>query len=133
MRVRCIATSLNSQQKGALRITTATTADHQIIPGKIYLVLGITLALPVEPHGGGIQYQILNDFGSYSIIPAPLCEVVDGRCSRYWLARQKPNGSLLLWPQEFYGDFFHDDVSEGSAEAMNMFKQVILRLQSEFE
>lgn len=132
MKVRCIATSLTAPQKEQLRITHAVTADHQLIVGSSYLVLGITFMMPVEPHGGGVRYEILNDFGNCIGIPACLFEIEDARCSRYWLARHKPNGALLIWPEEFFADYFHDDLSEGERDAVDAYQHVVARMQSEF-
>lgn len=130
MRVRCISTKLTSDQKHLLRITGASP-DHQIIPGQTYLVLGITFSFPDEPHGGGVQYQILNDFGKCRSIPSCLFEMHDPRCSKHWIARQDEDGSLLLWPEEFYAEFFHDDLSEGVPSAIDAFTRVVEQLQSE--
>lgn len=132
MKVRCLTTSLNDEQKQQLGIEYKTTSDHQIIPGNSYLVLGITFMLPVEFHGGGVHYQILNDFGNCRSIPACLFEVEDARCSRHWTAKQDLDGSLLLWPEEFFTQFFHDDLSEGEFEAVETFKKVVARMQFEF-
>ena len=133
MRVRCVATSLTSQQKALLRITTAATPEYQIIPGNTYLVLGITFIHPTAPHGGGIRYEILNDFGNCLGIPACLFEIEDARCSRYWLSRQNSDNALVLWPEAFLADYFHDDLSEGIAGAVDAFRRVVNQLKGEFE
>ena len=132
MKVRCISTRLTSEQQAQLRITHGKFTEYQIIPGNTYLVLGITFMFPVEPHGGGIHYQILNDFGSYGSIPSHLFEIEDPRCSRYWIAKQHPDGDVVLWPEEFFAEFFHDDLSEGLAAPVAAFKVVVKRLKSEF-
>ncbi|MDL2354652.1 MAG: hypothetical protein QFF03_05295 [Pseudomonadota bacterium] len=82
---------------------------------------------------GGVRYEILNDFGNCIGIPACLFEIEDARCSRYWLAKHKTNGALLLWPEEFFADYFHDDLSEGTAQSVSAFAQVVARMKSEFE
>lgn len=131
MRVECIATSLTDEQKIQLKMEASNTV-YQIVPGNTYLVLAITFMLPAEPHGGGVHYQILNDFGDCRSVPAYLFRVADARASRYWVARQDSDGSLLLWPEEFYTRFFHDDLSEGENYAVNIFEQIVNKMQLEY-
>jgi hypothetical protein len=132
MKVRCLARELTDEQKAWLRITTPSTPEYQLVVGNSYLVLGITFVFPMEPHGGGLQYQVLNDYGACRSIPACLFEVEDGRSSQYWLAKQESDGSLLLWPEEFFVRYFHDDLSEGEADAMQAFQRVVVKMQAEF-
>lgn len=133
MKVKCVGTRLSDDQERQLGYTPSPPKiDYQIVPGKEYLVLGISFLLPTRPHGGGAQYQILSDFGGCRIIPACLFEVVDDRCSRYWRVRQDSDGAVLLWPEEFFTDFFHDDLSEGFTGAVDMFNRVVDRLTHEF-
>lgn len=95
------------------------------------MVLGITFLLPAPPHGGGVRYEILNDHGKCRSIPALLFELVDRRVSKHWVARQDDDGALLLWPEAFYSDFFHDDLSEGLAQAVQVFTSVVELLRHE--
>jgi hypothetical protein len=37
----------------------------------------------------------------------------------------------LLWPEAFYAKFFHDDLSEGEAEAVRVFSSVVELLRQE--
>jgi hypothetical protein len=130
MLVRCIATRLSTDQQSLLK-ATGPTPDYQFRVGEIYLVLGVTFMLPEEPHGGGAQYQLLDDFGDLRIAPALLFELKDRRCSRHWLARTDDDGAMLLWPGEFFAKYFHDDLSEGVAEVRAVFEQVVEKMRSE--
>jgi hypothetical protein len=132
MLVRCVATKLSGDQQSRLKMAGPTT-DHQFRVGDIYLVLGITFMLPEEPHGGGVQYQLLSDFGDLRIAPAFLFELKDRRCSKHWIARTDDDGAMLLWPEEFFAQYFHDDLSEGVPEVKAVFEQVVKRMRSEAE
>ena len=133
MKLRCIGTQLSDGQEMQLGYASSSKIEYQIVPGNEYLVLGMSFLLANEPHGGGAQYQILDDFGGCRIIPACLFAVIDDRCSRYWHIRQDLDGAVLLWPEEFFADYFHDDLSEGFAGAIKLFKQVVDRLSHEFD
>jgi hypothetical protein len=87
MLVRCIACELSEDQRRRLKIT-GLNPDHQFRVGEIYLILGVTFVLPEEPHGGGVQYQLLGDFGDLRIAPAYLFELKDRRCSKHSIARE---------------------------------------------
>jgi hypothetical protein len=131
MLVRCVASQLTDDQKRLLLVRDPAP-DYQLRVGGEYLVLGLTFLLPAPPHGGGARYEILNDYGKCRSIPAFLFELVDSRVSKYWVARQDDDGAVLLWPTEFYGRFFHDDLSEGVTEAVQTFSKVVGRLQQEW-
>lgn len=131
MRVRCLAATLSEEHRAKLRTTNLT--EYQLVVGGSYLVLGITMMITGEPHGGGVHYQILNDSGAIRSIPSMLFEIEDARCSRYWVAQARENGALLLWPEEFFIEYFHDDLSEGIREAVVKFKAVVNRMCAEFE
>lgn len=132
MLVRCLASRLTDHQKCQLGVKNPAP-EYQLRVGGEYLVLGITFLLPTPPHGGGVRYEILNDYGKCRSIPAFLFEVVDGRASQHWLARQSEDGALLLWPKAFYLEFFHDDLSEGVAQAVQAFSSVVELLRQEQE
>ena len=52
--------------------------------------------------------------------------------SRYWVAQARENGAFLLWPEEFFIEYFHDDLSEGIGETVVIFKAVVNRMSAEF-
>jgi hypothetical protein len=131
MKVRCLARELSEEQRVQLR--TTNLIEYQLVVGRSYLVLGITMMTAGEPHGGGAHYQILNDYGAIRSIPSLLFEIEDVRCSRFWVAKSRENGALLLWPEEFFIEYFHDDLSEGIQETVEIFKAVVNRMSAEFE
>jgi hypothetical protein len=131
MLVRCISTKLSDDQLRQIKM--GKSPDYQFRIGGIYLVLGITFLLPDEPHGGGVLYEVLNDFDGIRSVPACLFELVDNRCSKYWVARSDDDGAFLLWPEEFFAEYFHDRLSEGVAEVREVFDQVVRKIRLEVE
>lgn len=133
MKVRCIGNLLSDEQRILLGFGTRSLPSYQLAIGSEYLVLGISFVLPHEPHGGGVQFEILNDYGNCRAIPSCLLEIIDDRCSTYWVAKQFADGATVLWPQEFLTEFFHDDLSEGLPNAMSTFSRVVDKLRAEFD
>lgn len=131
MKVRCISRALDAGQCSKLRVTNSI--EYQLVIGNTYLVLALTMMTDGEPHGGGVHYQILNDYGAIRSIPSVLFEIEDPRCSRFWNAQAHEDGSLLLWPEEFFTKYFHDDLSEGVQETVKVFAEVVNRLSIEFD
>jgi hypothetical protein len=131
MLVRCVANQLTDDQKKLLLVKDPAP-EYQLRVGGEYLVLGMTFLLPALPHGGGVRYEVLNDYGKCRSIPAFLFEIVDKRVSKHWAARQDEDGAVLLWPTEFYAKFFHDDLSEGVAETVQTFSKVVELLRDEW-
>lgn len=120
----------NSGQKRT-RLTEASSPDYSLSHGRNYLVLAITCMAAHGVSPGGVLYQVLNDFGGISHVPANLFEISDERSSAHWLAKYDEHGSLLLWPPEFFVEFFHDDLSEGYRAALEGFESVVTRLKNE--
>jgi hypothetical protein len=38
---------------------------------------------------------------------------------------------ILLWPEEFYQESFHDDLSEGDFNTVEIFEEVVKKLENE--
>jgi hypothetical protein len=130
MLVRCVAGHLTEDQKEQLLVKDPAP-EYQLRVGGEYLVLGMTFLLPALPHGGGVRYEILNDYGKCRSIPAFLFELIDSRVSKHWVARQDDDGAVVLWPPEFYAKFFHEDLSEGVAETVQTLSKVVELLRRE--
>jgi len=120
----------NSGEK-VVRLTEASSPKYSLSHGRNYLVLAITVMAADEMNPSRVLYQVLNDFGGISHVPAKLFDISDGRGSASWMARHENDGSFLLWPREFFVEYFHDDLSEGRLAAMEIFDRVVTRLKSE--
>ena len=105
------------------------SSKYSLTPGVSYLVLGISFIANDE--ACRVLYQVLNDSGGISHAPAGLFELQDGKCSALWNARYDADGSFLLWPREFFTDYFHDDLSEGNSAATLAFREVVGKLRKE--
>jgi hypothetical protein len=58
-------------------------------------------------------------------------DLVDPRPSQFWLARKQGDYALTLWPEEFYTDYFKDDLTEGVKSVRETFAKVAEKLERE--
>lgn len=105
--------------------------DYSITAGRKYLVLGLTFVPKPALTVASILYQVLNDYGGVSHVPAEFFSIENGQCSAFWAVRQHEDGSMLIWPQEFFVEFFHDDLSEGVRSAIDVLRTVVGKLARE--
>ncbi len=89
-----------------------------------YLVYGLTLGAKAD------YVQIFKD-NYLTSIPLELFSITDNTVSKYWKVERHENGFIRLWPEEFFQEFFHDDLSEGVEEIKEIFKQVKEKMISE--
>jgi hypothetical protein len=132
MKVRCLSRSYTAQQRLEWGVKEFFNPEFEITPGEEYVVLGITSYAKDSPHGAGMFFEIQTAYGQCRSAPSCLSDVVDSRCSKYWMIRMNQDGGFVLWPEEFFAEFFHDDLSEGLKAAVDAFRQVVVRLYSEF-
>jgi hypothetical protein len=133
MKVRCIANRLTQEQKKILGLDEGQNPQYQVSKGINYLVLGICFMIG-NNHRNGIMYEIIDDVRKYSLsIPACLFEIVDSRPSKYWQAKGKEGMSLTLWPEEFYDEYFFDDLTEDIESVQKTFDIVVEKMKAEFE
>lgn len=132
MRVKCIARELTDEQRKGTIAPDVFKPCYQVTVGKIYLVLGISFFVGSSVYGNCCLFTIQDDAGRCISIPSAIAEITDGRASRFWVARASDELGLTLWPEEFYKNFFHDRVTDGEDEAVEIFGAVIGRLEAEF-
>ena len=108
------------------------TPVFSLTVGRDYLVLGMQFIRKSTIYGAVTLFELENDDGV--LVPAPnvLFQVVDGRASKWWEARQDEDGDLKLCPREFYQEYFHDDLSNRNSGALTAFREVRERLIREF-
>jgi|GEM_PF-1034292 len=112
-------------------ISTQDPRDYSLTPGRRYLVLGITFVPKSVQAASPILYQVLNDHGSVSHVPVEFFAIENGQCSAFWEVRQHEDGSMLVWPQEFFAEFFHDDLTEGTRFAIEVLRSVVGKMARE--
>lgn len=133
MKVKCIATRISDEQKKSIGMKSDIdpSYDTSFVIGKEYVVLGIS-------HDTRSEYwtthlvHLKDELGGCTYAPICLFEIIDPRPSIFWRAKIMDD-DLVLWPVEFYREFFHDDLSEGKPEIKKVFDIVVDRLTYEFE
>jgi hypothetical protein len=131
MTVTCKARSLPIELRQQLGINDSFATEYMLTIGKEYLVLGLSVHVASVVFGGSPVLQLVDDAGRLEMVPTPLLEIKDARPSGFWRARQREDFGLALWPEEFYSDYFHDDLSDGAPEAKDALAAVIRKLQKE--
>ena len=132
MKVKCTDIQLNDKQRKLLGIPDTVRTVYQLTVGNIYTVLGITFHIQSHFYGSGVAVEICDDAGRSAEVPLCLFEIVDQRPSRFWKIHQYNECGCTMRPDEFYKEYFHDDLSEGSAEAMRVFIDLVKKLEEEY-
>lgn len=132
MIARCNTTSWTSEDAARFGGNPLSTPVFSLTIGRDYLVLGVQFIRKSTIYGAVTLLDIENDDGVLVPIPNILFQIVDGQISKCWEARQDADGDLKFWPQEFYRDYFHDDLSNGNAAALTAFRAARERLRQEF-
>jgi len=63
-------------------------------------------------------------------VPSDLFEIIDSKVSKYWKFK-KEDDSISFWPEEFYDDYFHDDLLEEIPERVKQFADIKKRIDNE--
>jgi hypothetical protein len=129
---RCIRTTLTAEQRLATNAPGHFHPQYQVMPGKEYVVLGVSFFIGSTVYGNGPLFQICDDAGRCVSMPTALFDLVDPRPSRFWVAKRIGEADFVLWPEEFYREYFHDDLSERDAKTVATFNEVVGRLDAEF-
>jgi hypothetical protein len=107
-------------------------SEYNVIIGNKYLVTGIS-CIPKNNFDTQVLYEVVNDAGNLRPIPAALFEIQDDRCSKYWVTNVSKSGGISIRPKAFFREYFHDDLSEGLIEVVNIFKETVEILKHEFD
>lgn len=128
MKAKCIATCLTVEQKTGLSLQESNDPQYPFNIGDIYTVLGI------HTQTGYYAGTMLTIPMRYAVF-APLClfEIVDDRPSKYWKIHKHSDDEISLWPEEFYQEYFHDDLTDGVPEVVKIYNRVVERLENEFD
>lgn len=128
MKVICLANQLTKDQKKQLGISEKNDFQYPIEIGEFYTVLGISNDL--SQNG-----CIILDIPYFYIFSVPLClfDIIDDRPSKYWKIKKSSDHELTMIPEEFYQEYFYDDLSNGFPEIVEIYKQVVEKLEKEFD
>jgi len=107
--------------------------DSSVINSKMENFLNIgdeytVYAVTIQKTMTYVQIYIDNKLIS---IPIELFEIIDSKVSKYWLVSYT-DSTTRFWPNEFYQEFFHDDLFEGVTEIVTQFNDVKNKIEREF-
>lgn len=128
MKVVCIRNRLTKEQKQALNIAEENDFKYPFEVNRTYTVLGLSNRV-------GSDAAAILEMPYFYAFPAPLClfEIVDDRPSQYWKIQKRSDYEISLWPEEFYQEYFHDDLSDGVPEVVEIYNRVVEQLEKEFD
>ncbi|MDR2959518.1 MAG: hypothetical protein LBV10_08225 [Stenotrophomonas sp.] len=97
--------------------------------GREYTVYGLSLhENSVVYRAGVFTCQLVGDHGEMIFAPINIFSVTDQEFPNCWRIEIR-GGSVLIWPDIFFREFFFDDLSDGVPECVAAFRQ----LQSQLE
>ncbi|MFC4232786.1 hypothetical protein ACFOW1_12870 [Parasediminibacterium paludis] len=124
----CKTSCISEEQKRNLGMYSK--GDFHITEGKQYLVFGLTFLKNGDEHI--LNIEILSDYNHLISVPAIYFEFTDSRVSKYWEIKMFDDGSITLWPNSFYKEFYHEDLFEEVQENIEDFKHVKKCIEDEF-
>lgn len=120
MKVKVIKLKAENIQEGAINLNMVDFLNL----GEEYVVYAIT----IQKYMTYVQIYIDKKLIS---VPLELFEIIDSRVSKYWLVTCT-NSITRFWPDEFYQEYFHDDLFEGIPNIVTQFNEVSDRIEKEF-
>lgn len=130
MKVICRSKYLSKEQNIKLGYCEDNATGYELSIGQEYIVLGIN----VQSTGcinNGVTLLLRDDIGRCAFVPICLVEISDAVPSALWRSRKSGEHGLCLWPEEFFQDYFFDDLSNGVREAVMTFDLLIKELNEE--
>ncbi len=105
--------------------------EFSLAIGYEYTVLAMSFLYDSNVYGDCCTIQYCH---GDRLAQAPLClfEIVDARTSKYWLVKRGSGQNVFLWPEPFFREFFHDDLSEGDMHAYEDLQKIRSLLETEF-
>jgi hypothetical protein len=131
--VKCKAEALSTEQLEAIGLPPETHQEYHITEGKEYLAMGLETHVGSSVFGTCTAIRHETDYGHIVASPAMLFEIIDPRVSQHWRAKLRPDGTITLWPESFYEDFYFEDFSEGVKAIMDDYRQVHALLVQEHD
>ncbi len=130
MKVICRKKYLSEEQNTILGYTKDNRTSFELTVGEEYTVLGISFQT-MSPLNKGTILLLRDDIGRCAFIPVCLVDVSNAIPSIYWRAKKKDDFSLSFWPEEFFAEYFHDDLSDGIPEIKEVFDRVCQTMERE--
>lgn len=131
MIVKCVSKYPDDEQLKQLGPKFFKEQDFHVTLGKEYIVFGLSVSGEPGHIGLGLSVEILSDYGNLVGCPVCLFEIVEATASRYWEVCVGGHRIITFWPSSFYGDHYHDRLSDGKPDIVEDFRRV--RTLIEFE
>ena len=104
--------------EGLVKASPTLPREYFISESNNYAVRGLTFF--DYPRIRPESFEILDDYGNLISIPQRLFNIIDDSLPRCWVARRR-NGTLCIWPELFFREFFFDDLSERVPDVVRAF------------
>lgn len=119
MRVKCVAAKPNPDQVNRLgKSYREGLTAYPIHEGLEYVAFGIGV-------WEGIPWvEIAMETDAVVSVPLFLFQITDPSPSSLWEIRLHPDGALTLWPADFYGEYFHDRLSDGRPDEVEALRRI---------
>lgn len=125
MIIECISRLLSPEQGAKLGASFPAERAELLEVGRRYVCLGLQYESASILWGTGAWVQIAVGADQLLVAPLALFTVVEPTPSTYWQVRLWKQGSLTLWPEAFYRNYFHADLEAGKAEARDAFQEMV--------
>lgn len=132
MKVVCIQENIDDRLAQEVGLGEGQPRYYNLTQSKEYVVLGLSYFPDADVYARNPVIEIKNDTGGMTSAPLFLFKVIDDTPSKYWHIKfNKEEDVLRIWPESFYKDFYHDDLSEGVPEIERDFIEVCKMLEAE--
>ena len=130
MKVICRQRCPSKEQNVILGYDERNAVGFELTVGLEYTVLGINFH-SVSPINKGVIFLLRDDIGRCAFVPMCLLDISNAHPSKFWIAEKSNESNLLLWPEEFFSEYFHDDLSDGVPAVVETFERVCQLLDNE--
>lgn len=131
MKIICRQRYPTDEQNIVLGYDKGCTVGYELTVNQQYTVLGINFQNTTLNRG--VIFLLRDDFGRCAFVPICLLDVASPALSKLWIARKFNESDLCLWPEEFFSEYFHDDLTDGVPAAVAIFERVCQALVEEDE
>ena len=133
MKAICKSASFEIPASVVTRALDVKTYRYNVVPGKIYVALGVSFVRDSSAFGTTVLLEIFDETEYLMSIPSELFEIIDARVSRFWHARDYGLGVFAVWPPLFFEESFHEKLADRDPGAMTLITLLLRKLSEEFQ